>query len=121
MRPHRASREISTIGENAQRTPADEASEAATRAAFSTISGSQVAARPSGIGNVVRNPWMTSSPKISGIFKREFSTAILCSAFVSRAPRRISQRKLKKNNNREQEKVAIGPAISAQLKRSDED
>jgi hypothetical protein len=56
MRPQRASRAMSTMGENVQRTPVAELSSAATRAARSTKAGSQVAAIPSGTGNMVRKP-----------------------------------------------------------------
>ena len=51
IRPHRGSRAMSTIGEKVHRTPEADASSAAIRAAFSTISGSHVDASPSGTGN----------------------------------------------------------------------
>jgi hypothetical protein len=86
MRPQRGSRAISTIGENVHRMPSAEASRAATREARSTTSGSQVAASANGIGNVVRQPWITSTPNSSGIFSRERSIAIRCSSFVSFTP-----------------------------------
>ena len=50
MRPHRLSRATSSIGENVQRMPTDEASSAATRAPSSTSAGFQVAACPRGMG-----------------------------------------------------------------------
>ena len=67
---------MSTIGENVQRMPVDEASRAATRAARSTSDGSQVDASASGTGKIVRKPWMTSSPNTIGIPRRDFSTAM---------------------------------------------
>ena len=83
MRPQRASRAMSTMGENVQRTPVAEASRAAMRAVCSTSDGSQVEASASGTGNVVRNPWITSSPNTSGILRRDFSTAIRWNLLVS--------------------------------------
>jgi hypothetical protein len=54
IRPHRASRAMSTIGANVQCTPAAAASVAAMRADCSIAAGSQLAASPRGTGNCVR-------------------------------------------------------------------
>ncbi|MNS79915.1 hypothetical protein D3C72_1135790 [compost metagenome] len=51
------------------------ASLAAICALFSINSIFQEAANPKGIGNVVLCPWITSEPKIIGIFKRDLFTA----------------------------------------------
>jgi hypothetical protein len=83
MRPHRASPAMSTIGENVQRMPAADASSAATRAARSSVTGSQVAESPSGTGKRVRNPWITASPKRSGMRIRDSSIAIRCNRLLS--------------------------------------
>ena len=60
MRPQRGSRAMSTIGEKVHRTPPAAASFAATVAARVDSAGSKVAAWPSGMGKMVRKPWMTS-------------------------------------------------------------
>ena len=60
IRPQRASRAMSTIGANAQWTPAAAASFAAMRVDRSTASGSQLATSARGIGDMVLKPWMTS-------------------------------------------------------------
>ncbi len=78
MRPQRASRETSIIGEKVQRIPEAVASTAAMRAASSTSWGFQVAACPKGIGNTVLNPCITSRAKISGMPRRDSSTALRC-------------------------------------------
>ena len=54
IRPHRGSRAISTIGAKVHLSPAAEASAAATRAARSTVAGSQLLVSPRGIGKIVR-------------------------------------------------------------------
>ena len=48
------------------------------------MSGSKLAAVPSGIGKVVRNPWMVSKANRSGIPRRESSTAIRWSSRIRR-------------------------------------
>ena len=54
IRPHRASHETSTMGAKVQWRPAAAASVAAMRADCSIAAGSQLAASPSGVGNIVR-------------------------------------------------------------------
>ncbi len=54
IRPHRASRAMSTIGANVQWMPAAAASVAPMRADRSIAARSQLAASPSGIGKIVR-------------------------------------------------------------------
>ncbi len=54
IRPHRASRAMSTIGANVQWRPAAAASVAAMRADCSIAATSQLAVSPSGVGNMVR-------------------------------------------------------------------
>ena len=71
------------MGEKVQRMPAAEASTAATRAPRSTISGSKVAACPSGMGNTVWKPWMTSRLTMTGMPRRLCSTAAFCTMFIS--------------------------------------
>ena len=54
IRPQRASQATSTIGAKVQWTPAAAASVAAMRADASIAARSQLAASPSGVGNIVR-------------------------------------------------------------------
>ena len=54
IRPQRASQATSTIGAKVQWTPAAAASVAPMRADCSIAAMSQLAASPSGIGNIVR-------------------------------------------------------------------
>ena len=82
IRPHRASRAMSTIGANVQWRPTAAASRAATRAAFSTAPRSHDAASARGTGKMVLNPWITSYPKISGMPRRDSSTATCCARRV---------------------------------------
>jgi hypothetical protein len=56
IRPQRGSLEISTIGAKVQFTPDRAASKAATLAPSRASEGFQVAAWPSGIGNIVLKP-----------------------------------------------------------------
>ena len=58
------------------------ASSAVARAVRSARCGSKLAVSPSGIGNTVRKPWITSAANSSGIFRREPSIAAF---WVSRA------------------------------------
>ena len=53
-RPHRGSRDTSTIGANVQFKPSAVASRAAARAVRRIKSKSQLAASPKGMGNCVR-------------------------------------------------------------------
>jgi hypothetical protein len=85
-RPQRGSRATSTIGANVQCTPCAAASAAATRAAPATAAESNVAAWASGTGKTVRQPWMTSNEKRSGILSRDCSTATRCRRRVSATP-----------------------------------
>jgi hypothetical protein len=86
MRPHRGSRATSTIGAYVQTMPFAAASMAAMRAERSASGGSQLLASPSGMGKMVRNPWITSSAKSSGTCSRDPSMASRCSARVVSAP-----------------------------------
>src|SRR6476659_1160049 len=86
MRPHRGSRAMSTMGANVQWRPFAAPSAAATRAARSTAAGSQLAASASGVGKIVRNPWITSCANSSGIFARDCSMATRCRFRVTSAP-----------------------------------
>ena len=74
---------MSSIGENVHLTPQEAASTAATRAPLSTNSGSKVAASPSGIGNMVLKPCMTSLLTRIGIPSRLLSTAAFWILFIS--------------------------------------
>ena len=56
------------------------ASSAAARAVRSARSASKAEASPRGTGNTVFSPWITSAANTSGIFNREDSTVIFCSA-----------------------------------------
>src|ERR1039458_4237800 len=86
MRPQRGSRAMSIIGENVHWIPTAKASRAATRAAWRTSSGSQLADCPSGIGKMVVYPWITSSPKISGIPSRLSLASRCASALCAGVP-----------------------------------
>jgi hypothetical protein len=44
--------------------------------------GSKLAPVPSGIGKIVRNPWIVSKANRSGIFRRDSSTAMRCSSLM---------------------------------------
>ena len=74
---------MSTIGENTQSIPSDDASSAAARAVRFTRSVSHEQASPSGMGNIVRCPCITSCPKISGIPSRELRKACVCTSMRS--------------------------------------
>ena len=89
MRPQRASRQMSTIGLNVQQMPSALASLAAIWADFSIAAISQLHERASGIGNTVSYPWITSIPKIKGIFKRLSSTATRCTSRIFSTPLRL--------------------------------
>ena len=86
MRPHRGSRLMSTIGLNVQLMPDADISTAAVRAAASMAGMFQVHDMPSGIGNTVSKPWITSMPISSGMPRRDFSTASCCRARIFSAP-----------------------------------
>jgi hypothetical protein len=77
---------MSTIGAKVHFSPAAAASAAAMWAACSAAAGSQLLASPSGIGKIVRCPWITSKPTSSGIFSRVCSTAIRWMSLTFRAP-----------------------------------
>src|SRR5258706_5755642 len=87
--PQRGSRAMSTIGVKVQCRPTLRASAAAIEALSSTMAGSQLAACPSGIGNSVLYPWMTSKPSKTGIFRRDCNAA-RCNSLVNLAPRTFS-------------------------------
>ena len=71
------------MGAKVQRTPEAAASTAAIRAPASASSGFQVAAIPSGMGKIVRKPWITSRPMSSGIPSRLSVTATRCSRLIT--------------------------------------
>ena len=83
IRPQRASRETSIIGENVQFTPSATDSKAAIRADSSAASISQLAVSANGTGKIVLYPWITSYPKIIGILIREFSMFSFCAFSVA--------------------------------------
>ena len=85
MRPQRGSRAMSSIGEKASITPARVASLAEISTARPTSSGSKEQAQPSGMGNTVWKPWITSWQNSSGMCRRLFSTAICCKCRASPA------------------------------------
>src|SRR6266550_1562943 len=89
MRPHRGSRAMSTMGANVQFTPAAAASRAAARAVLSAAAGSHVAASASGIGKIVRYPWITSRPRSNGMWRRDSVTAMRWASRVAWAPARF--------------------------------
>ena len=76
---------MSTIGANVQSMPTARASRAATAWPSAIASGHQEAASAIGAGRIVRNPWITSKPKISGMPSRLPSIALRCSALCSAA------------------------------------
>ena len=84
-RPQRASRDRSTMGANVQLTPPDAASAADVRPSDSDTEGSKLHACASGMGKIVRWPWMTSRPISSGMPCADSSTATRCTAFVAAA------------------------------------
>jgi len=86
MRPQRGSRAMSTIGAYVQLIPNAAASCPAARAVASAASGSNELASPSGIGKIVRYPWITSSPNSSGILSRDSVTAMRWTGVVFSAP-----------------------------------
>ena len=77
---------MSTMGAKVHWTPFAAASVAAIRAARSTALGSKLAASARGTGKMVRNPWITSWAKSSGMPRRDSSTATRCIWRVSSAP-----------------------------------
>ena len=89
MRPQRGSCVTSIIGANVQCTPLERASFADTSPSRLLTSGSKLAAWARGMGKVVQNPWMTSSPNSSGMPSRDSSTAIRCRALLLRAPKML--------------------------------
>ena len=89
-RPQRGSREISTIGLKVHEIPSALASTAAMRADSSMAVMSQVQDKPSGIGNIVSYPWITSMPNNNGIPSRESSTACFCTSRIFSTPFRLN-------------------------------
>ena len=89
-RPQRGSREMSTIGLNVHEIPSALASTAAIRADSSMAAISQVHDRPSGMGNIVSYPWMTSMPNSNGIPRRDCSTACFCTSRIFSTPFRLN-------------------------------
>src|SRR5204863_494235 len=90
IRPQRGSRAISTIGEYAQFNPSAAASVAAMRALCSIIGISHEQDKPSGMGNIVLCPCITSSPNIKGIFSLELFTAISCALRKHKSHNQVS-------------------------------
>ena len=78
--PSAAPRRGRPSGVKVQATPSTTASDAASAATSSTRPSSKDAARPSGMGQTVRWPWMTSRPKRTGMPRRLSSTAWRCAA-----------------------------------------
>ena len=83
IRPQRASLEISIMGAKVQFTPCAADSKAAILADSSMASRSQLAVSPSGTGNMVLYPWITSYPKIKGILSLEFSMTSFWASVVA--------------------------------------
>ncbi len=77
---------MSTIGAKVQSVPEAAASTAAMCALRSTSFKSQLAASASGMGKVVRQPWMMSLPMISGMPCFDSSTATRCRSLMYSAP-----------------------------------
>ncbi len=69
---------MSTIGAKVQSMPAPAASNAATRAVCSARPGSKLATSPTGMGKMVRWPWITSAANISGILRRDRAITARC-------------------------------------------
>ncbi len=77
MRPQRGSCETSIIGAYVCLSPTAADSRAPYVWSSKATCGSKLAPVASGIGKTVRNPWMVSKAKSSGIFSRDCSTAIV--------------------------------------------
>src|SRR5829696_6515829 len=82
MRPQRGSWETSTIGAYVCLSPTTADSRAPYLWSSKATRGSKLAPAPSGIGKMVRKPWMVSKANRIGIFSRDSSTAMRWSSRI---------------------------------------